>query len=79
MESVSDAVAAGDRLRVLRAMQRLLAEKLESAKGLNAAQIAHQLRMVTAEIAEIAPPKESSVVDEIAKRRDARKQKAAGP
>ncbi len=74
---VVQAVRSGDRVQVLKAMQRLLAERLEDARGLNAAQIAHQLRMVTAELAEIAPKKERSVVDEIAAKRAARKQKAA--
>jgi hypothetical protein len=77
MGGVSEAVRTGDRVKVLKALQALLAEKIEQSKGVNAAQLALQLRMVTTELADIAPQKEKSVVDEIARRRAARKSKAA--
>ncbi len=66
-------LATGDRLQVLRALQQRLAAELADARGAAVAQVAHQLRMVAAEIAELAPNKEVSVVDEIAARRSRRK------
>lgn len=66
-----------DRRDVLELLQRRLLEEFDSETGKDTAAISRELRAVTAELESLAPVKESSV-DDLTKRRAARRAEATG-
>lgn len=66
-----------DRRDLLELLQRRLLEEFDSETGKDTAAISRELRAVTAELESLAPVKESSV-DDLTKRRAARRAEATG-
>lgn len=75
---VHGAVMSGNRIEVLRALQRRLARDLDSQdlESRDLAPLSRQLAAVTRELNEVAP-KEHSVVDDLAARRSRRRAAAS--
>lgn len=72
MPDLVDAVG-GDRIGALEALRDLLAERLEKAGPRDTASLAKQLGDVLRELADLKPSEESDSVDEIARKRAARR------
>lgn len=70
--------APSDRGEVLLDLQRRLKRELDDATGTAVANLSRELRLVTAELDALGTPKARSVVDEIAKRRAARRAGSSG-
>lgn len=77
-QAMVEALSSDDRATALKALRIRLAAEMLGASGRDLAALAHQHRMVVAEIATLAAPKERSAVDEIAERRARRKAGATG-
>lgn len=73
---LSVVVARGDRADSLAALANKLAEVLDGAPPENFSALAGQLRATLADLATVEKP-ERSKTDELAKKRDARREKAA--
>lgn len=76
---LTETAASGDRLATLRDLRDLLARQIEDCDSLrDLAALASRLQAVLAEIAQLEPKKaEGDGIDEIAKRRAARRTGAA--
>ena len=72
---LTDSAASGDRLSTLRDLRDLLARQIESCESMrDLAALSARLQSVLEEIAELEPKKaEGDGIDEIAKRRAARR------
>lgn len=77
VDSLAGHAGAGDRRAALEALRDLLARHLETADR-DVPALARQLREVMAELDSLPNPQEKSKVDELNKRRAARRAKAAG-
>ena len=75
-EGLSGLAATGDRRASLEALRDLLARQLETAER-DVPALARQLREVMAELDALPNPKEKSPVDELTRKRAARRSKAA--
>lgn len=76
---LADVVAAGDRRHSLEALRDHLAQELENAPaGLAIGPIANQLRVVLAELDAMPDASKESTVDDLDKRRRARRAASAG-
>jgi len=75
---LTDSAASGDRLSTLRDLRDLLARQIESCESMrDLAALSARLQSVLEEIAELEPKKaEGDGIDEIAKRRAARRPSA---
>jgi hypothetical protein len=71
-ESLSVAVASGDRREALEAIRGKLAAELGAAFGRDAAAIAKELSAVVRELDDLPTGREASRVDELARRRAGR-------
>lgn len=71
--SVADAARSGDRIRTLTALRDLLAERLDAAGARDTSAIARQLADVLRELEELKIPEELDSVDEVSRKRDARR------
>lgn len=76
-EGLSGLAATGDRRSSLEALRDFLARQLETAER-DVPALARQLREVMAELDALPNPMEKSPVDELTKKRAARRSKAAG-
>ncbi len=76
VETLSDHAANGDRRGTLEALRNLLARQLETADR-DVPALTRQLREVMAELEALPDPKETSRVDELNRKRAARRAKAA--
>lgn len=78
--SVHEHATSGDRLKTLQALRDHLARAIDDCDSLrDLAALAGRLQSVLEEIAELAPPEQKGdAVDEIAQRRNARRQAASG-
>lgn len=71
--TVAETAAKGDQLATLTALRdRLAAEVDRCNNGRDLAPLSRQLTLILARIAELAPPTEVSIVDQLAARRAAR-------
>lgn len=75
--SLPDQIAAGRR-QALEALRDRLAEELVEAEGRDVAPIARELRATLADLETLPNGREESPVDDLAKRRQTRRRKAAG-
>jgi len=71
--TVESAAVSGDRRRLLEAIRDRLARDLDLAPAVVSAQLAAQLRATSAELDSLPAPEETSVIDQIAARRAARR------
>jgi hypothetical protein len=71
--TVESAAQSGDRRRLLEAIRDRLARDLDMAPAAVSAQLAAQLRATSAELDALPAPEETSVLDQIAARRAARR------
>jgi len=76
VKTLSDHAANGDRRGTLEALRNLLARQLETADR-DVPSLTRQLREVMAELEALPDPKETSRVDELNRKRAARRAKAA--
>lgn len=71
--SVAGSAATGDQLATLTALRDRLADEVDNCDNpRDLAPLSRQLTLVLARIAELAPPSEVSIVDQLAARRAAR-------
>lgn len=78
MADLSQVVSAGDRRKALEAIRDRLAAELEVAGGREVASVAKELRETIRELDSMPLPEGDSGVDQLAKKRAARRRKAAG-
>ncbi|MFW5415121.1 hypothetical protein J0910_00410 [Nocardiopsis sp. CNT-189] len=77
MADLPEAVAGGDRAAALEALRDELARRLPDAGDREAASLATQLRLVLADLDALSAGEEADIVDDLAKRRAARRSGAA--
>ncbi|MGK5737264.1 hypothetical protein [Micromonospora sp. URMC 103] len=78
MVDLSAVVASGDRRAALEAIRDRLAGELTVAEGREVASVAKELRETIRELDSLPLPEGVSGVDQLAKKRAARRRKAAG-
>lgn len=79
MPTLSESAASGSRLQALRDLRDLLARSIDECESMrDLAALTNRFQSVLAEIDELSPAEEKGdIVDEIAKRRSARRSGAA--